>query len=42
MALADVLLVNMWCHDIGREHGSGKPLLKIVFQVRFRFGFGSV
>ena len=28
MASADVLLVNMWCHDIGREHGAGKPLLK--------------
>jgi hypothetical protein len=30
MASADVLLVNMWCHDIGREHGAGKPLLKTV------------
>ena len=28
MASADVMLVNMWCHDIGREHGAGKPLLK--------------
>ena len=34
LAVADVLLVNIWCHDIGREHGSGKPLLKTIFQVR--------
>ena len=33
LAVADVLLVNIWCHDIGREHGSGKPLLKTIFQV---------
>jgi hypothetical protein len=31
--VADVLLVNIWCHDIGREHGSGKPLMKTIFQV---------
>ena len=28
MATADVLLVNIWCHDLGREHGAGKPLLR--------------
>lgn len=32
LAVADVLLINMWCHDIGREHAANKPLLKIVFQ----------
>lgn len=32
LAVADVLLVNVWCHDIGREHGSGKPLLRTIFQ----------
>lgn len=37
LAVADVLLVNIWCHDIGREHGSGKPLLKTIFQVRRRW-----
>jgi hypothetical protein len=31
--VADVLMVNIWCHDIGREQGSGKPLLKTIFQV---------
>ncbi len=34
LAVADVLLVNIWCHDIGREQASGKPLLKTIFQVR--------
>ena len=33
MATADTLLVNIWCHDIGRENASGKPLLKTIFQV---------
>ncbi len=33
LAVADVLLINIWCHDIGREHGAGKPLLKTIFQV---------
>lgn len=33
LAVADVLLINVWCHDIGREHGSGKPLMKTIFQV---------
>ncbi|KAG2432901.1 hypothetical protein HXX76_008632 [Chlamydomonas incerta] len=36
LAVADVLLVNVWCHDIGREHGSGKPLLKTIFQVNLK------
>ena len=33
LAVADVLMVNIGCHDIGREQGSGKPLLKTIFQV---------
>ncbi len=33
LAVADVLLVNIWCHDIGREQASGKPLMKTIFQV---------
>ena len=36
MATADVLLVNMWCQDIGREVASGKPLLKTIFQVNLK------
>ncbi len=34
LAVADVLLINLWCHDIGREQGAGRPLLKTIFQVR--------
>lgn len=33
LATADVLLINLWMHDIGREHGSGKPLMKTIMQV---------
>ena len=33
LAVADVLLVNMWAKDVGRETGAGKPLLKTIFQV---------
>lgn len=33
LAIADVLVINIWAKDIGRETGSGKPLLKTVFQV---------
>ncbi|XP_031250394.1 protein ROOT HAIR DEFECTIVE 3 homolog 2-like [Pistacia vera] len=36
LAIADVVLINMWCHDIGREHAANKPLLKMVFQVMMR------
>ena len=37
LAVADILLVNMWAKDIGREAGSGKPLLKTIFQVSTQF-----
>ncbi len=33
LAIADVLVINIWAKDIGRESGAGKPLLKTVFQV---------
>eukprot|EP00877_Chromochloris_zofingiensis_P002056 jgi/Chrzof1/11851/Cz06g12110.t1 len=36
LAVADVLLINIWCHDIGREQGSGKPLMKTIFQVNLK------
>lgn len=32
LSAADVLLINMWAKDIGRESGAGKPLLKTIFQ----------
>ncbi|URD87642.1 GTP-binding protein that may be involved in cell development (By similarity) [Musa troglodytarum] len=31
-AVSDIVLINMWCHDIGREQAANKPLLKTVFQ----------
>ncbi|KAI4354150.1 hypothetical protein L6164_003043 [Bauhinia variegata] len=38
LAIADVVLINMWCNQIGLNHAANKPLLKIVFQqVIFRF-----
>ncbi|GMN60304.1 hypothetical protein TIFTF001_029405 [Ficus carica] len=33
LTISDIVLINMWCHDIGREHAANKPLLKTVFQV---------
>ncbi|GAB4820674.1 hypothetical protein N2152v2_007720 [Parachlorella kessleri] len=36
LAVADIVLVNMWAKDIGRETGSGKPLLKTIFQVNLK------
>lgn len=36
LAVADVVVVNMWAKDVGRESGSGKPLLKTIFQVNLK------
>ncbi|KAF5472111.1 hypothetical protein F2P56_008851 [Juglans regia] len=36
LAISDIVLINMWCHDIGREQAANRPLLKIVFQVMMR------
>lgn len=36
LAIADIVLINIWCHDIGREQAANKPLLKTVFQVMMR------
>ncbi|KAM3701019.1 hypothetical protein ACJW31_05G141400 [Castanea mollissima] len=36
LAISDIVLINMWCHDIGREHAANRPLLKTVFQVMMR------
>lgn len=36
LAVADIVLINMWCHDIGREQAANKPLLKTVFQAMMR------
>ncbi|XP_021827163.1 protein ROOT HAIR DEFECTIVE 3-like, partial [Prunus avium] len=37
LAVSDVVLINMWCQDIGREQASNKPLLKTVFQAIMQF-----
>ena len=36
LATADILLINMWAKDVGREAGAGKPLLKTIFQVNLK------
>eukprot|EP01026_Neomeris_dumetosa_P003016 TRINITY_DN10820_c0_g1_i4.p1 TRINITY_DN10820_c0_g1~~TRINITY_DN10820_c0_g1_i4.p1 ORF type:complete len:282 (-),score=31.95 TRINITY_DN10820_c0_g1_i4:51-896(-) len=36
LSVSDILLINIWCHDIGREQGSGKPLMKTVLQVNLK------
>eukprot|EP00250_Pteridium_aquilinum_P020465 c24824_g2_i2 orf=433-2931(-) len=36
LAVSDIVLINMWCHDIGREQAANKPLLKTVFEVMMR------
>ncbi|ONI11569.1 hypothetical protein PRUPE_4G113800 [Prunus persica] len=37
LAVSDIVLINMWCHDIGREQAANKPLLKTVFQTPFEY-----
>ncbi|KAL3532488.1 hypothetical protein ACH5RR_006009 [Cinchona calisaya] len=29
--VSDIVLINMWFHDIGRQQAANKPLLKTVF-----------
>uniref|UniRef100_A0A6M2EGX5 GB1/RHD3-type G domain-containing protein n=1 Tax=Populus davidiana TaxID=266767 RepID=A0A6M2EGX5_9ROSI len=36
LAIADIVIINMWCHDIGREHAASRPLLKTVFEAMTR------
>ena len=33
LAVADVLIINIWAKDVGREDGACKPLLRTIFQV---------
>ncbi|XP_062197057.1 protein ROOT HAIR DEFECTIVE 3 homolog 2-like [Phragmites australis] len=33
LAVSDIVMINLWCHDIGREHAANRPLLRTVFQV---------
>jgi hypothetical protein len=36
LAMANVLLINMWSKDIGRHHASNYGLLRIIFEVNLR------
>ena len=36
LALADVLIINLWAHDIGRYHGSNYDLLERVLKVNLK------
>ncbi|KAL1293130.1 hypothetical protein AAHE18_19G049900 [Arachis hypogaea] len=36
LAVSDVALINMWCHDIGRHTAANRPLLKTIFRVRMK------
>lgn len=36
LALSEVVMVNMWQHDIGRYNASSIPLLKTVFEVNLQ------
>ncbi len=36
LALAEVLLVNMWMNDIGRNNAANLPLLKTVFEINLQ------
>ncbi|XP_016648191.1 PREDICTED: protein ROOT HAIR DEFECTIVE 3 homolog 2-like [Prunus mume] len=31
LAISDIVIINMWCHDIGRENASNKPLLRTIW-----------
>ncbi|XVF83661.1 hypothetical protein PTKIN_Ptkin16aG0508100 [Pterospermum kingtungense] len=32
LAIADIVIINMWCHEVGREQAANKPLLRTVFE----------
>ncbi|KAB1226341.1 hypothetical protein CJ030_MR1G002811 [Morella rubra] len=36
LAISDVLMINMWYHDIGRESAANRPLLRTIFKVMMR------
>ncbi len=33
LALTDIMMVNMWMHEVGRFNAANLPLLKTVFEV---------
>lgn len=36
LAMADVLVINMWSSDIGRHAASNYGLLKVIFEVNLK------
>ena len=36
LAIADVLIINMWTHDVGRYDASNYGMLKDIFEVNLR------
>ncbi|XP_066338287.1 protein ROOT HAIR DEFECTIVE 3 homolog 2-like isoform X2 [Miscanthus floridulus] len=37
LAVSDIVMINLWCHDIGREHAANRPLLRTVFQTPLEY-----
>ncbi|XP_072979757.1 protein ROOT HAIR DEFECTIVE 3 homolog 1-like [Typha angustifolia] len=40
LTISDLMMVNMWLHDIGRVEGGSVPLLRTLFQERAKLGPG--
>ena len=36
LAMADILVINMWTQDVGRHTGSNYGLLKVIFEVNLK------
>ena len=36
LAMADVLIINLWYKDIGRYHASNQGLLKAIFEANLK------
>jgi protein SEY1 len=36
LSVSDVLIINIWCHDLGRETGAGIPLIRTIMQVNLK------
>jgi hypothetical protein len=36
LAIADVLIINMWTHDVGRYDACNYGMLKDIFEVNLR------
>ncbi|CAN8061519.1 unnamed protein product [Agarophyton chilense] len=41
LALAEVLVVNVWIHDVGRNNASNMPLLRTIMELDLQLFFGS-